>query len=195
MCPKSARISRAPGPLQDAGPAGRPAGYPLRSFLCNWSSPCHGRDVTAARRSATGARVPGCWVRSKAGRFRVPTREGGCRPQASRSGLGAKVGRLTRHMTRKTLTKGRYPDYTAAQMKPIRFDRHARRRMLQRGITDVEIEMVLREPQRIQPSIKGRLNAFGRTVHGMIRVTFRETPDGFIVITAIRQRGTGGSSP
>ncbi len=67
--------------------------------------------------------------------------------------------------------------------------------MLQRGITDVEIELVLHQPQRVEPSIKGRQNAFGRTVHGMIRVTFRETPDGFIVITAVRQRGIGGSSP
>lgn len=93
------------------------------------------------------------------------------------------------------MTKDWYPDYTAFQMKPIRFDRHARRRMLQRGITDVEIEMVLRKPQRIEPSIKGRQNAFGRTVHGLIRVTFRETPDGVIVITAVRQRGVEGSSP
>jgi hypothetical protein len=66
--------------------------------------------------------------------------------------------------------------------------------MLQRGITDKEVEMVLREPQRIEPSVKGRQNAFGPGLHGMIRVTFRETPDGFIVITAVKQRGSGGSA-
>ena len=82
----------------------------MRSFSCNGSSPCHGRGVTAARRSATGARGPARRVRSKAGRFRVPTREGGCRPQASRSGLGAKVGRLSTHMARLGTRSGKGRD-------------------------------------------------------------------------------------
>ncbi len=54
--------------------------------------------------------------------------------------------------------------------------------------------MVLSQPQRVEPNVKGCQNAFGPTIHGLIRVTFRETPDGFIVITAVRQRGSGGSS-
>jgi len=57
-------------------------------------------------------------------------------------------------------------------MKPIRFDRHARRRMLQRGITQEEVEEVLRRPQRIEPSVKGRQNAFGPGPEGVVRVTF-----------------------
>jgi hypothetical protein len=51
-------------------------------------SPWFASGKPAARRSAQGATT-----RSKAGRFST-------RPQASRSGLGAKVGRLTTHMTR-----------------------------------------------------------------------------------------------
>jgi len=50
VCPKSARISRAPGALQDAGP-----GDGVRQGA---DSPCHGRGVTPARRSADRARVP-----------------------------------------------------------------------------------------------------------------------------------------
>ena len=60
--------------------------------------------------------------------------------------------------------------------------------MLQRGITVQEVEALLRQPERIEPSIKGRQNAFGPAPSGLIRITFRETPDAFIVITAVRQR-------
>ena len=73
-------------------------------------------------------------------------------------------------------------------MKPIRFDRHARRRMAQRGIAPEEVEAVLRSPQRIEPSVKGRENAFGPGSFGQVRVTFRETENEFIVITVVRQR-------
>ena len=80
-------------------------------------------------------------------------------------------------------------------MKPIRFDRHARRRMLQRAITPQEAEAVLRQPERVEPSIKERQNAFGLGRHGTIRVTFRETADEILVITAVRQRTGGGGQP
>jgi|MudIll2142460700_1097286.scaffolds.fasta_scaffold266594_3 hypothetical protein len=77
-------------------------------------------------------------------------------------------------------------------MKPIRFDRHARRRMLQRTITPQEVEAVLQKPERVEPSVKERHNAFGPGRHGTIRVTFRETADEILVISAVRQRTSGG---
>jgi hypothetical protein len=80
-------------------------------------------------------------------------------------------------------------------MKPIRFDRHARRRMLQRSITPAEAEGVVRTPERVEPSIKDRQNAFGPGRHGTIRVTFRETADEILVVTVVRQSvGGGGQS-
>ena len=79
VCPKSARISQAPGALQDAGPAGRPGSVAV-------SRPERDGGAEERHRAAT---------RSKAGRFST-------RPQASRSGLGAKVGRLSTHMTSKS---------------------------------------------------------------------------------------------
>jgi hypothetical protein len=78
------------------------------------------------------------------------------------------------------------------QMKPIRFDRHARRRMLQRAITPLEVEAVLRQPERVEPSAKDRQNAFGPRRQETIRVTFRETADEILVITVVRQRTGGG---
>jgi hypothetical protein len=67
--------------------------------------------------------------------------------------------------------------------------------MLQRAITPQEVEAVLRQPERVEPSIKERQNAFGLGRHGTIRVTFRETAEEILVITAVRQRtGRGGQS-
>ena len=67
--------------------------------------------------------------------------------------------------------------------------------MLQRAITPQEVEAVLRQPERVEPSIKERQNAFGLRRHGTIRVTFRETAEEILVITAVRQRtGRGGQS-
>ncbi len=72
-------------------------------------------------------------------------------------------------------------------MKPIRFDRHAKRRMAQRGINPSEVEAALRHPERIEASIKERANAFAPGAGGSIRVTYRESPDEILVITVVRQ--------
>jgi len=80
-------------------------------------------------------------------------------------------------------------------MKPIRIVRHARRRMVHREITQEEIEAVLRQPQRVAPSLKGRQNVFGPSPGGWLRVTFLETADEVIVIAAVRQRGAGRGTP
>ncbi len=68
--------SKTPGHTQSAladWVPGQPAGYPLRFSPCNGSSPWLASGKPAARRSAHGVRVPAWRVRSKAGRFRVPT--------------------------------------------------------------------------------------------------------------------------
>lgn len=78
--------------------------------------------------------------------------------------------------------------YHRAQMKSIRFDRHARRRMTQRNITQSEVEAVLHGPERIEPSIKGRRNAFGPTPNGLIRVTYLEAEHELLVVTVVRQQ-------
>jgi len=64
--------------------------------------------------------------------------------------------------------------------------------MLQRTITPQEVEAVLQKPERVEPSVKERHNAFGPGRHGTIRVTFRETADEILVISAVRQRTSGG---
>lgn len=63
--------------------------------------------------------------------------------------------------------------------------------MQQRGFTQDEVEALLREPERVEPSLKGRLNAFGHVPGGVARVTFRETPDELVVVTVVRQWKAG----
>lgn len=63
--------------------------------------------------------------------------------------------------------------------------------MEQRGIGRDEVEAILRKPERVEPSLKGRLNAFGRMPGGIARVTFRETPGELVVVTVVRQRQAG----
>lgn len=70
-------------------------------------------------------------------------------------------------------------------MQNIKFDRHAKRRMKWRKISDEEVTSVLLSADYKEPAVKGRFNAFkiigGRT----IKVTYKESDDGIYVITAV----------
>ena len=74
-------------------------------------------------------------------------------------------------------------------MKQILFDRHARKRIKERGAGDMEVESVIRDPELLLPSVKDRMNAF-RWLNGRyLRVTFKEETDAILVITvAVRKR-------
>ena len=68
-------------------------------------------------------------------------------------------------------------------MKPIRYDRHAKRRMKDRHVTEADVELAIENVDSLEQSIKGRINAF-RFLNGRyLRVTFREEPDQILVIT------------
>lgn len=68
-------------------------------------------------------------------------------------------------------------------MKPLKYDRHARRRMKERGVSEEEAACVIVNPDSCEPSIKGRVNAF-QFIHGRyIRVTYKEEADHILVIT------------
>jgi len=68
-------------------------------------------------------------------------------------------------------------------MKIIRFDRHARRRMKERNVTEEEAKITIHEPEYVEPSIKGRKNAYRFINNRFLRVTFREEYDNILVIT------------
>jgi hypothetical protein len=58
--------------------------------------------------------------------------------------------------------------------KHIAFDRHARRRMRWRRISEAEVEEVLRQPDRLEQTEHGRANAFKQVGNRYLKVTFRE---------------------
>ena len=68
-------------------------------------------------------------------------------------------------------------------MKPIKYDRHAKRRMKDRHVIDDEVESAIEDADFLEKSIKGRLNAFKFINGRYLRVTCKEEPDHILVIT------------
>jgi Domain of unknown function (DUF4258) len=74
----------------------------------------------------------------------------------------------------------------------IRSDRHARRRMKWRGISEEEALAVLAGPDETQASEFGRLNAL-KTIDGRrIKIVFRQDGEDILVISAL-VKSRGGS--
>ncbi len=69
--------------------------------------------------------------------------------------------------------------------KPIRYDRHARKRMKWRLITDEEVELVLKAPDKIEETEKGRRNFFKMAGKRYLKVTFKELEHEILVISAV----------
>ncbi len=60
--------------------------------------------------------------------------------------------------------------------------------MNERTATSVEVEEVLKNPDRLEPSVKGRYNAFKFMNGRFVRVTYQEIADHFLVITVVVRR-------
>ncbi|MDP2727817.1 MAG: DUF4258 domain-containing protein [Dehalococcoidia bacterium] len=74
-------------------------------------------------------------------------------------------------------------------MRPIIFDRHARRRMRDRGLSPEEVFLAIREPDKTEPTLKGRRNAFKQLEpQKAIRVTYLEQGGSILVITVVRRK-------
>jgi len=73
-------------------------------------------------------------------------------------------------------------------MKPIKYDRHAKRRMEERGVTEEEGEITIKEPEHSKASIKGRQNAYRFIGGRFLRVTFKEELNNILVITVTVRR-------
>jgi len=78
-------------------------------------------------------------------------------------------------------------------MKPIRYDRHAKKRMKDRTVDEEETEYTIEHPDSLVESIKGRMNAFKFINGRYLRVTFKEEADHILVITVtVRTKVFGG---
>jgi hypothetical protein len=67
----------------------------------------------------------------------------------------------------------------------IRFSRHAKRRMKWRSISEDEIKAVVKKPDVVEPSVKGRKNARKIVSDRVLQVTYIEEDGDFIIVTAI----------
>lgn len=69
--------------------------------------------------------------------------------------------------------------------KPVRFDRHVRRRMKWRKISEEETYLVLENPDKIETSIQGRVNAYKSMGRRCIKVTYKEFPGEILIISVV----------
>lgn len=56
------------------------------------------------------------------------------------------------------------------------------------GITEAEIELSIKKPEHLEPSIEGRSNAWIETSGKFLRVTYKEKEDKFLIISAVKKR-------
>lgn len=71
--------------------------------------------------------------------------------------------------------------------KVVRYDRHARRRMRWRKISEIEIASVLKEPEKIEQTLYGRTNAFKTIGTRYLKVTYKEFESEILVISAVNK--------
>jgi hypothetical protein len=78
-------------------------------------------------------------------------------------------------------------------MKPIQYDRHAKKRMKDRAVNEEEAKFAIENPDFLEQSIKGRTNAFKFINGRYLRVTFKEELDHSLVVTVtVRKKPFGG---
>ena len=67
----------------------------------------------------------------------------------------------------------------------VKFDRHARRRMKWRKISEAEVMTTLENPERTEDTIKGRKNAYCHIGDRFIKVTYKVDMQEILVISAV----------
>lgn len=75
-------------------------------------------------------------------------------------------------------------------MKPLKFDRHAKRRMKEREVMEEEVELTINAPDFNEQSVRGRTNAFKFINDRFLRVTYREELDHILIITVTMRKKT-----
>ncbi|KHE92017.1 MAG: DUF4258 domain-containing protein [Candidatus Scalindua rubra] len=69
--------------------------------------------------------------------------------------------------------------------KALRFDRHARRRMKWRRISEEEVALVFSSPDKTEQSVKGRINVYKTIGTRYIKVTYKELSDEVLIISVV----------
>lgn len=68
-------------------------------------------------------------------------------------------------------------------MPVIKYDRHAKKRMKEREVSEDEAEAAINNPDFNEPTRKGRTNALKFMNSRYLRVTYKEESDSILVVT------------
>ncbi len=55
------------------------------------------------------------------------------------------------------------------------------------GIVEDEVELAIRTPEHLEPSVEGRSNAWIEASGKFLRVTYKELQDKFLIISAVKK--------
>jgi hypothetical protein len=69
----------------------------------------------------------------------------------------------------------------------IIFSRHARRQMKWRRVSEADARGVVATPDRVEPSLDGRINAYKLLDDRLLKVTYVEDKGTIVVITVIEK--------
>jgi len=72
--------------------------------------------------------------------------------------------------------------------QPIKYTRHAKKRMMWHRITESEVESAINIPDFIESSIENRLNVWKKISEKFLRVTYKQEADRILVITAVKKK-------
>ena len=56
------------------------------------------------------------------------------------------------------------------------------------GITEDAVELAIKKPEHLEPSVEGRFNTWIETSGKFLKVTYKEEEDRFLNISAVKKR-------
>ena len=60
------------------------------------------------------------------------------------------------------------------------------------GITENEVDLAIKKPEHLEPSIEGRSNAWIEASGKFLRATYKELEDKFLIISAVKKKKRWG---
>ena len=67
----------------------------------------------------------------------------------------------------------------------VEYTRHARRRMKWRNVSELEVEFAISAPDNVEPTEKGRHNAYKAIKGKILKVTYRKSDNRVQIISAL----------
>ena len=72
--------------------------------------------------------------------------------------------------------------------KMIKYTRHAKNRMRLHRTSEAEVQSAVDNPDFVEPSLEGKLNAWKKISEKYLRVTFKKEAGKVLIITAVKKK-------